>query len=387
MKIDRDKLVELLAEKTGLERDAVESQLKELIERIISTAEKGKALEVKEFGMFYLSKDNELTFRPSGDLSTEVNYKYAGMEPVVIKETELTGEQEPAADPAEESEAEHKEESGERPAEGAGMKPGQDSGAESEPSDPFQIDESSADEPFPEMKPEEVPIPEGAAREESPIRNTKNPVTTLITTIVTILVLIVGVIIAIDLGYLDQIFGGDEDEEITMAEPRQPDPVVPDEPTPDPAEPEQAEVIDESAGEQPDPAAIEEDETDLPEEAGVGEPAEEETAEMETEEAVPVVEEETEIAPYGLHGESRQIDGTYYSIVLHALGSEARAEQLRLVLEDEGYRVVVAPIEHEEHGRLWRVGVGQFQTISAAMQAAEELPEDFRENHFIGRIQ
>ena len=45
----------------------------------------GKALEIKEFGLFYFDEDGNLKFDPSRELSTEINFKYAGMEPVELK--------------------------------------------------------------------------------------------------------------------------------------------------------------------------------------------------------------------------------------------------------------------------------------------------------------
>ncbi|MDZ7755003.1 SPOR domain-containing protein [Rhodohalobacter sp.] len=85
MKINRAKLIELLVDKTGMEADEIESQLKQLIDRILDAAERGKALEVKEFGMFYFDENGDLKFDPSDELSTEINFKYAGMEPVELK--------------------------------------------------------------------------------------------------------------------------------------------------------------------------------------------------------------------------------------------------------------------------------------------------------------
>ena len=85
MKIDRAKLVELLVEKTGMDSDEIDSQLKQLIDRILDAAERGKALEIKEFGMFYFDENGDLKFDPSDELSTEINFKYAGMEPVELK--------------------------------------------------------------------------------------------------------------------------------------------------------------------------------------------------------------------------------------------------------------------------------------------------------------
>ncbi|MDX1590508.1 MAG: SPOR domain-containing protein [Balneolaceae bacterium] len=85
MKIDKKKLIQLLVEKTGMDEGEVEDQLQQLIDRIIDAAERGKALEIKEFGLFYFDEDGNLKFDPSKELSTEINFKYAGMEPVELK--------------------------------------------------------------------------------------------------------------------------------------------------------------------------------------------------------------------------------------------------------------------------------------------------------------
>lgn len=85
MKIDKKKLVELLVNKTGMEATEIEDQLEQLTRRIIDAAERGKALEIKEFGLFYFDEDGDLKFDPSKELSTEINFKYAGMEPVELK--------------------------------------------------------------------------------------------------------------------------------------------------------------------------------------------------------------------------------------------------------------------------------------------------------------
>jgi len=98
MKINRAKLIELLVEKTGMGADEIESQLKQLIDRILDAAERGKALEVKEFGMFYFDEHGDLKFDPADELSTEINFKYAGMEPVELKPARDQDSEEQAKD-------------------------------------------------------------------------------------------------------------------------------------------------------------------------------------------------------------------------------------------------------------------------------------------------
>ncbi|MFO7798796.1 SPOR domain-containing protein [Rhodohalobacter sp.] len=109
MKINRAKLVELLVEKTGMDADEIESQLKQLIDRILDAAERGKALEVKEFGMFYFDEHGNLKFDPADELSTEINFKYAGMEPVELKPARDQDSETQASDLSYEEEADETE--------------------------------------------------------------------------------------------------------------------------------------------------------------------------------------------------------------------------------------------------------------------------------------
>lgn len=83
MHIDHSKLVELLVETSGLDKEKVESQLKELIDEIKAAIQEGDAYEVDGFGVFS-GIGNNVIFIPADELSTEINYKYVGMEPIEI---------------------------------------------------------------------------------------------------------------------------------------------------------------------------------------------------------------------------------------------------------------------------------------------------------------
>ena len=85
MTINRDELINLLVEKTDMNRNEVEQQLDELTSRIIDAANRGKALEIKGFGLFYFDEGGDLTFRASDMLDSEINFSHAGMEPVEIQ--------------------------------------------------------------------------------------------------------------------------------------------------------------------------------------------------------------------------------------------------------------------------------------------------------------
>ena len=83
MRIDNEKFVALLAENSGIDKDKVELYLAELIDEIKNAFDEDGAYEIENFGIF--SKlGNNILFIPSEDLETEINYKYVGMEPLVL---------------------------------------------------------------------------------------------------------------------------------------------------------------------------------------------------------------------------------------------------------------------------------------------------------------
>lgn len=87
MHIDHSKLVELLAEATGLKEESVQKNLLDLVDEIKAAIRDGDAYEVDGFGVFSGIGDN-IIFIPSDDLATEINYKYAGMEPLIMDEVQ-----------------------------------------------------------------------------------------------------------------------------------------------------------------------------------------------------------------------------------------------------------------------------------------------------------
>ena len=82
MIINKEKLLELLVDKSGLPREEVKDQLDELVQNIREAAEKGNDFEIDVFGTFSVNKDGSLTFTPSEKLETEINHRYAGMKPI-----------------------------------------------------------------------------------------------------------------------------------------------------------------------------------------------------------------------------------------------------------------------------------------------------------------
>lgn len=83
MTIDNEKFVALLVENSGIEKEKIELYLKELIDEIKNAFDEDEAYEIDDFGIFSKLGSNIL-FIPSESLETEINYKYVGMEPLVL---------------------------------------------------------------------------------------------------------------------------------------------------------------------------------------------------------------------------------------------------------------------------------------------------------------
>lgn len=453
MKIDRKKLVELLIEKTGMEKKAVESQLDELVSRIQDAAKKGKALEIKGFGLFYFSKKGELKFDPSEELKTEVNHKYTGMDPVEIKkprestdkpadeasagsETDKTSvksesiwgfDEDAETDEPPSGSKKKKEEKSTETDKSSKLKPSEVEKEEEERDIFAQFDHGSiavpgkkskkedkpdhiSKEPSKTEKKSDKPVHEGAEEKtdktknlskdppeeqkkktvpadpkpgtkeitssekpkivkKTPAKSTgkkqNNPVYTVMSVIVVLLVIIVGIIVAFDLTGTDSA----TDQQETQAD------IMQMEPQP------QA------------PADIESEMNGLEEMEIPGEETEsftESPGQDEQEQVEQPAIEDVEVADveeFGLYGSVHAIDERHYSIILHSVRSEAFASGLRDELQDEGYRALIYPVDHEELGTMWRVGIGQFLTIEDAQNTATELPQNYQDNHFIGLIQ
>lgn len=341
MKIEKSKLIERLVEKSGLASDEVEQHLKELTGQIHKTAEKGKALEVKGLGLFYQSEDRELLFDPAEEFATEVNYQYAGMEPVEVE----TGR--PSSSPA----AAKQEPYDLASAGGASEKPEEKGSKSSEKKG--KSSKSASKKAKKEKKP--ASGKKTAAGTPSPsrrrvVKSEKDSIMNLVYTVITIAVLAVTLIYVLDLNE-----SGPGPEPATSEEAARPEQPAESTPVPD------------GSGESSSEAAVE---------AGS-------TVERSDEEAEAPSVEEPAPPRYGLMGETIELKGRYYTIVLHSMSQKLRAEEEAGRLRDNGYRDVLYPVDSEDHGTMWRVGVGQFETIETAQQEAEELDRPF----FIGRIQ
>lgn len=81
MHLDHDKFFDLLVENTGMTPEKAKKQLAELLTEMKAAFDENGAYEIVGFGIF--SKlGNAVHFIPAEELETEINYKYAGMEPI-----------------------------------------------------------------------------------------------------------------------------------------------------------------------------------------------------------------------------------------------------------------------------------------------------------------
>lgn len=89
---------------------------------------------------------------------------------------------------------------------------------------------------------------------------------------------------------------------------------------------------------------------------------------------------------YGLRGPDDEILTGAYTIVLHSIPDTSRAEAEYQKLKEEGYKATLWQAEIENGRFNWRIGVGQFQTVTDAFNAVLELPPPYKNNNFIIRI-
>ncbi len=404
MTIDKSKLVDLLVEKTSMNKEEVETQLDQLIERILDAAKRGKALEIKEFGVFYFNEDGELRFDPSDELSTEISFKYAGMKPVELKperdtsipdDAEVEDETDEASveeiddeeedifpDPFEEPEEEELEE----------PKPVFDvEEPEEEEDSPFDLDDEDTEEeeteddlitdPFSEeaLEPLEKPVEEKEEKTRSvadikptasrqPVRKKDNT---------GIFILIAIVIIAVLIGAYFFYISPEPESSFESAQStstqmesgmNETDDVGSDE-------------TDFTGSQTDDQQAMQNQETGSMEQAGANQGTEEEIVSDNS-----VAASQTNQNLYGLMGSVVEEANNGYSIVVHSFRNEANAQEAANQLRtDGGYRVVVNSRTVYEN-QVWRVSVGQFETLGDAQQATTRLPAPYNTQNFIQRI-
>ena len=90
---------------------------------------------------------------------------------------------------------------------------------------------------------------------------------------------------------------------------------------------------------------------------------------------------------YGLMGSLSQAGNSGYTIVLYSLSRKAGADEQLTRLRNQGFRAMVAEVPSSQYGVLYRVSVGQFESLVSAAATVEENKDFFKGGYFIKKIQ
>lgn len=383
MTIDRDELINLLVEKTGMERKSIEKQMQELTSRIMDAANRGKALEIKGFGLFYFDEDGDLTFRASDKLDSEINFSHAGMEPVEIEppksgitppSKKLTAEKDEETLPVEDDKAEKSQETDEaddtNDVFGIGKTLSGQAGIDDDDNDdtndsePFgKLFQGEPDDLKPEPEPKEKTSKTGTApakksggkvtEKKKAATKSRDPINTII------IVVLAGIFLFAAYFVFNEFLDPPQQPESTR---QQEDIEVEDPPVT-----AERDITESAEPEEPEPVQVPEPEN-------------------ETEPLDDPIDEVTTTDPYGLYGEMADTEGNVYTVVVHSFRSRNVAGRTADELRADGFRVSVT--ERVVDGQtFFRVGIGQFPTIREAQQEATTLPDPFNNQNFIQRLQ
>lgn len=386
MTIDKDELINLLMEKTGMDREKVGKQLDELNSRIVDAAKRGKALEIKGFGLFYFDEDGELTFRASEQLDTEINFTHAGMKPIEIEpsksgsalsgkevpeetEDELGAETEsmqtagpdtPASDQDEaDDDADLEDIFGIEETLSADKKEKEEDKDDSEVPEPFDKliqDEPDEEKPVPKPQTEEKVKKAGTApaQKVSPTAKAKKKAETKSRDPMTTIILVVLAAVFLFAAYFVFTEFMDPPEQPETAQQQ-------DIEIENPPATAERDITEATEPEDPEPEQVPEPEDDP-------------------------VDEVMTTDPYGLYGELAETEGDVFTIVVHSLESQNVANRTANDLRSDGFRISIS--EAEINGQTYyRVGIGQFPTVQEALQEATTLPDPFNNQNFIQRLQ
>lgn len=386
MTIDKEQLISLLIDKTGLERDKVENQLQELVKRIQQAAEKGKSFKVEGLGTFQM-QEGDLQFEPTDILETEINNKYAGMKPIELigafKEPDgeeipdmdnqqddqdkvwaFDGDAVERAEPAEEplmetSDAEDKvdqepEQEAEEDFESESQehdKPDED--LEEQFAEVTEEDDRVAEEPKETETEKEEPAE--VAVEEEP----DDPIGRFLVAAIVVIAIGLGGWLVYDIG----LSSTSERSSQASTSAKQTANI--------PAQQTRDTQNEQTSSNQPSTQNQPEDQVN-------SEPDEE--LEVTTQEGA-----DDEQPTYGLRGTLNNNIDSGYTIVIHSLRVEQKAENRRQNMREAGFRALVnrATVNGTTY---YRVGIGQFETVESAQQAIPDIPEEFQDNNFIKRI-
>lgn len=96
------------------------------------------------------------------------------------------------------------------------------------------------------------------------------------------------------------------------------------------------------------------------------------------------IQEQAEV--YGLNGTATEAGNNGYTIVLYTLSRKSGADAQFEKLSKDGFRVIIKETPSQEFGRLYRVSIGQFESLADAAIAAEKVDSEVLGNYIITKI-
>lgn len=348
MVIDEGILIALLVEKTGKSKEWVKDQLFLLKKDIGQAAKSGKPFELNGFGTF-IAKDGTLFFEPAEQIQTEINQKYAGMKPIELMAAyKETGAGIPLEEPSRELPVENKPDTKKAPKKKK-PEPAEEPAKDKE-KEPVAA-AASVDNTEPKKKgPKKSKEPR---KKRTVAGDEKDPLGRILIAAVVVIAVLVGGWLVYDSGILSG-FGDDRNAAAASAD------------------------TTAQTSDQPPVAATEDSITN----AGTNTDAVEQNGSN----GVSKNEEAAPETPYGLKGEWNAEGNNGYTIVVHSFRLKSSVQQIADSLQQQGYRMQLTQISANGE-QWWRLGLGQFQTVTAAQQKARNLSDPYKENHFIKRIQ
>jgi nucleoid DNA-binding protein len=402
MQIEDEKLIDLLVKETGQSKGKVKDQLDQLKNRIMRAARTGGVVEISGFGTF-ATKNNILDFKPSKQLKTEINQKYAGMRAIEIMEAyDAAGPEVPVDkrryEPPVPSVSDKKvpeagrQNSRQKPEKkvsrnAAGQSNGNNENFEQKWQEKQEKEKERANAYREQAIKEsdqsgfEKEGRQGGRRPSEPHpahREKKDSTTKLFVAAMTTAAVLLACWLLYESGTI-RIPGlensGNTSAVVDTSEQTTAQPQSPTQTQPQPEEQTQTQQI-------PPPEAAD-TAADL---AGAGS-ADQQNATSEDAVTEDVAENQPPPAAerYGLRGTADAALSGEFTIMVHSFRLKSTVEDLSVQLNQEGYRTVLSEITGDDGSR-WRLGLGQFPTEEAAENAAQQLPEPYINNYFIEQI-
>lgn len=388
-------LTDLLVQKTGLEEEQVNTQLDLLADHIQAALKEKGTFKIPDLGKFVL-KDSSVDFIAEEQFATEINHNYAGMKPIELigafqEIYDSSAEEEPASGLAAGVEEYEKEVTPEKEKEDqqeekiiAGKIPIPDEGQESPekvPEVPKEIvaaenrapDEDENEEVKPEVKQEKVkarPVaPSGTDKKEyrqQSDREAQDPIGRFLIAAVIVIALGISGWLVYDMGFFENESNNNNNNNAISESRVTQNPNL---------------LENGSAGSDNNKAEHDSVVNSDNPEAGTSEQNESKPGS-----SITSIAEESRQSAYGLRGGATPDISDGYTIVILSMRNEARVRRVNTELQQEGYRTIITKASVMDT-TFWRLGLGRFKTINDASEASLKLPDPYKSNYFIKRIQ